>query len=278
MSDADDGRRLVIDEIAERIERFRILSGTAHDTDAILEELDARGPREAAMVAELAARPLAYPARFEQAHRAAMRGLEVLDRHGFRSPALPRLGPLRPLAAYLVELMARYIVRSYTATVIDAIRHLYGRREARSRPGTDERRMLARARAQAERLAPGYRGNPNGIPGFLLGAAIPVVATAVRAMDAVDVTSGTFLAVASALSFVLFAIAAWVFLRGAAVARRRIRLALAEPLDALWETVGGCGRPPTDDSRTVAIVAIVLTALGWIVLPVVVGAIVAASR
>jgi hypothetical protein len=70
------------------------------------------------------------------------------------------------------------------------------------------------------------------------------------------------------LGFLLFGGLAWVFLRGAAVARRRIRLTVEEPLKALWETIGGAGGPPTDDARTIALVAIILTAIGWLIIPV----------
>ena len=69
------------------------------------------------------------------------------------------------------------------------------------------------------------------------------------------------------LSFLLLAAASWVILRGAAIARRRIRLTLDRPLGALWETVGWCGHPPKDTARTFAIVAISLTALGWLLIP-----------
>ncbi len=37
---------------------------------------------------------------------------------------------------------------------------------------------------------------------------------------------------------------AWVVLRGAAVARRRVQLTLDGPIGALWETIGRCGKAP----------------------------------
>ena len=65
----------------------------------------------------------------------------------------------------------------------------------------------------------------------------------------------------------IFAAIAWIILQGAAVAHRRSRLMLQEPLDALWETIGACGNPPRDDSMTFATIGIVLTAVAWFVTP-----------
>ena len=52
-------------------------------------------------------------------------------------------------------------------------------------------------------------------------------------------------------------------------AHRRSRMIMAAPLAALWETIGHCGTPPEDDSRTFALVALVLTGLVWFALPAV---------
>ena len=62
----------------------------------------------------------------------------------------------------------------------------------------------------------------------------------------------------------------WFVLRGAALASRRIRLSVAQPLAELWRSVGSCGSPPRDQSRRFAIVAITLTLGVWIVLPLLV--------
>ena len=62
----------------------------------------------------------------------------------------------------------------------------------------------------------------------------------------------------------------WFVLRGAALASRRIRLSLAEPLSDLWRTVGSCGQPPRDQSRRFTVVAVSLTLGVWIVLPLLV--------
>ena len=65
--------------------------------------------------------------------------------------------------------------------------------------------------------------------------------------------SGSDSALAAAL---IFAAVAWIIVQGAAVAHRRSRLMLHEPLEALWETIGACGEPPRDDSMTFATIGI----------------------
>ena len=58
-----------------------------------------------------------------------------------------------------------------------------------------------------------------------------------------------------------------MLLQGSSTARQRARLLLDAPLQALWATLGRAGRPPEDDAATFAAVAIVLTFLGWFVVP-----------
>ena len=47
---------------------------------------------------------------------------------------------------------------------------------------------------------------------------------------------------------------------------------MREPLPAsFWAAVGNCGRPPRDQSRRAAVVAIVLTFGAWVIIPAIVG-------
>ena len=50
--------------------------------------------------------------------------------------------------------------------------------------------------------------------------------------------------------------------------RETSRMIMRQPLAALWETVGNCGNPPEDDSRLIAAIAILLSAVVWIVIPI----------
>ena len=124
------------------------------------------------IVTELSARkPLWLPARFEEAHRLVMRSLEVLDRNNARAAKLPNLGPLTPMAAFLVQLVASFIVGNHQAQVITSIRDLHIRREANASRETADRSMLRRARIDADRMLPTLKKNTLGIPTFLVGGA-----------------------------------------------------------------------------------------------------------
>jgi hypothetical protein len=267
---ADDDGNLVLDELAERLERFRIFRKTdSAEADRVLEEIGATGAVDRQIVLELSStRPLAYPDRFCEAHAMAMRSLEVLDRNGGRGVKLRGLGPFGVVAAPLVQLVARFIVRNHQSGVVDAIRHLYARRESSCLWGDPARPMLSRARIHAERVAAGYKRNPLGLPGVLIvGAGAAVTSLGRAVIDAISPTR-TFVIAATIVAFALFGAASWVILRGAAVARRRIKLTVERPVAALWETIGRCGNPPRDQSREFALYAILLTALGWILVPI----------
>ncbi len=266
----EDERSLLLDELGERFERFRLFRKTdSVEADKVLAEIGAHSVVDRDIVLELSStRPLGHPERFMEAHTLAMRSLEVLDRNGGRGVKVGGFGPLGALAAVPVQLVTRFIVRSYQSTVIDAVVNLYSRREAACPPDDPARLMLARARMAAHRVAPGYKRNPVGLPSLAIVVGGAAVSSAGRVvLDAVSPTR-TFAVSATVAAFVLFALASWIILRGAAVARRRIGLTLQQPLAALWETVGRAGRPPRDQSRQFAFYAIVLTAVGWILIPI----------
>jgi len=235
---ADEGQgksdNLILDELTDQLDRtFRLLRGDADEAaDLAFARVRIDTNAEARLLSELAERaPLEHPDRFTDAHRLAMHALEVLDRDGWRHPRLPRLGPLHAPAEWAVEFVAQYVVRSYVSDVVRNLARLYARRESQCESDSPERRVLARARIQADRLALGFRGGASGLPTVLIGgAAIPVLAS---------------------------------------LARRRVLVVGRQPMEALYETIGHCGRPPEDYADTIALVAIGLTAVTWFVLPVV---------
>ncbi len=273
MADApspQDEPLLVLDELSDNLQAFRLLRKSDEAAaDRVLDRLGASGPVEAQIVFEMAAtRPLWIPERFEEAHRLAMHSLEVLDRNGGRPARLPGLGPLRAPATAFVQLFTRLIVKSYCRSVIEALRRLYGRREAACPSGSPDGVMLRRGRAQAERLAPGYSGRGIALPTFLAGGAVASVgASLLQAAGDLLERQGLFLALATAALFLVFLGAAWGVLRGAAVARRRIRLTLDRPLAALWQTIGAAGEPPRDQSRVFALAAIGLSSIALLLVP-----------
>lgn len=266
----EDDRPLVLDELAERLDRFAALRDTDSDAaDAVLDELGATGDIDRDIVAELCGQgPLAYPDRFWEAHALAMRALEVLDRNGARRVRVRGAGPLKPVAEFAVQLVTRVIVRSYESTVIDRLRDLYSRRLAWCPPADPSRMALIRARLDTHRATSAYKHRGTGLPTFLVGGAVvSSVGSALRAAAAAAGGSAVAAVVATMVVFALLAGAAWAILRGAAVARRRIRLTVDRPLAALYETIGRCGRPPRDNARTVAFYAILLTIVAGLVVP-----------
>lgn len=262
----------LLDDLTEQLERTRrLLTGSpAAAAEQALARIGGDAAFEARIAVELAeGAPLAQPARFLEAHRLVMRALELLDREGDRTSRSSRLGPLSRPADMLIELVAGYITSRYAASVMSRLRTLYGRREAQCPPEAPERRMLARARVDADRLAPGYGGGVR-LPTLLVGGA--TLGWLSQMVSTIEFGNLVVQLALVGVLFVLFFALSWVLLRGAAVAHHSSRLIMRRPLAALWETIGHCGNPPRDNSQTFATVAIALTALAWFVLPAVAAA------
>lgn len=261
----------LIDELSEQFERTRSLltSSPEEAAEAALMRFAGESEIEARIAIELAAdTPIANAEGFGAAHRATMRALEVLDREGSRDPAVPNFGPLRPIAQAAVEFVTEYIVKSYAESIASSLRRLYARREVQAVPGSPERRLLAGARAELDRVAPGYSGGGIGAPMLVIaGLALPAIASLSQYLGAIDITNRWVIGSGMVALFVLFFSLSAILLRGAAVARRRSRLIMGQPLAALWETLGRAGNPPEDDSVTIATGAVILAAFVWIVLP-----------
>ena len=256
--------------LIDQIDALRVLrADTDEEKGRLLEQIGGKGVVEQEMVSQMSAiRPLNHPERFEEAHRMMMRSIEVLDRNGQRPAKMPRLGPLRPIAQWLVQQVTRWIVRSHLNRVTSRICGLYEKREANSEWSHLEHSMLRRARLDARRVQAGSANQSVGLPTFLLGgAALTSVASGLQSLarSALDSTIG-IIALGIAVVFVLGALS-WVALYSASVARRRIRLSTDQPLKALWETIGAAGKPPRDESYNFAVYAIILLVLSWIVIP-----------
>jgi len=263
---------LILDEVTQQLATtFQLLSGDPDEAaERALAEIGVDTRTEAALLGEIAAAgPLAHPDRFEQSHRLVMRALEVLDRDGWKHPVLRRLGPFSGAAAGAVQFVARTIVRGHVSNVVHALSRLYARRESQSQTASAERRMLARARIQADRLTLGYKGGSLPLPTVLIGgAAVPVLASIARQFGAVKGQGPLLIVSLGVILAIVFALLAWVLLQGAGLAHRRIKVTLDPSLAALYETIGHCGNPPRDDSAAIAAAAIALTALAWFVVPI----------
>lgn len=256
------------------LERLQLLDEDDEAIAAFLDGLDLRGPREREMLAELARRqPIAEPQEFPQAARRLGLALEVLGRHGYHAAAVDRrLGPLRAPARFAIELVARYLVVSYLRRVATDVRNLLWLREIQSAPDSTERLLLQSARFDADALSIVFNRRQIGVPSFLFGGiVISLGATIGRAGTGIATSDWRAATIVGLVGLAVALAVAWVALRGAAMASRRIRLSVREPLANLWSTVGNCGRPPRDQSRRAAVVAIALTVGAWVIVPAVVG-------
>lgn len=267
---AEDGFSLELDDLINNLDAFQLFRKSDEgEAGRVLKDIGAHSDVDNDIVLELSSkRPLGHPDRFLEAHSLAVRSLEVLDRNGHRSIPVPNLKFLSPVAAFLVQLVTQYLVRSYLSKAIDEMRQLYIRREAAALPGDPHLPLLTRTRIHAERLTPGFKKNALGVPTFLFGGAIVsglggVAQVGLRA--AVD--SPIVRIVLAVLLVVLLGTAAWVIVHGTAVARRRIDLTTRKPMDALWQTIGRAGHAPRDSSKAFAVIAIVLTLASFILIP-----------
>ena len=267
---ATDDRPLVLDEIDEQLERSRVLrKSDPAATDAVLDALGAQTKVDRDIVLQLSAtRPLGHPERFEEAHAIAMRALDVLARNGGRAVPVPRVGPLRPIVAYPIQQVCRFIVRSHQKRLVDALRDLYDRRLGWTSRSDPDRLLLVKASMDVRRARETFARNAVPLPTFLLGgAAISALGSGGRSLLDLAFGDAVGAVVAVVVVTLLFGGLAAAIVRGAAVARRRIRLTVERPMAALWQTVGRAGNPPEDQARMFALWGVVLTAVSWIVVP-----------
>ena len=103
------------DLLIDQIDSLRVLRADSDEEKGrLLEQIGGKGLVEQEMVAQMSAvKPLHHPDRFEEAHRIMMRGIEVLDRNGPRPAKVPNVGPLRPVAQWLVQQVSRWIIKSH---------------------------------------------------------------------------------------------------------------------------------------------------------------------
>lgn len=269
MSEPD--ANLVLDEIEERFSAFQLVRKSDDKaTNEVLTSLGASDDVDSDIVLELSSTwPLGHPGRFDRAHRLVVRSLEVLDRNGARGvkTKLP-IGPINHVAGFLIQLVTRFIVRQHLKRQIKHIHWLYARREANTDLSNPSRNLLRRARIETERLIPTFNTNPLGVPTFIFGGA--VLSWLFGSLQVLISTLSTWYwqLLAAALVSAITGIASWVVVRGAATARRRIKLTTDIPIQALYETIGRCGEPPRDDSIVFIVVALILGIVAAVALPV----------
>jgi len=266
-----DEPNLVLDEIEERFSAFQLVRKSDGDaTNEVLSELGASSEVDADIILELSSTwPLGHPERFDSAHMLMVRSLEVLDRNGARGVKTHApIGPLNHVAGFLVQLVTRFIVRQHLKRVIKNVHWLYVRREANTDLNNPFRNKLRRARIEAERLEPTFNTSALGVPTFIFGGAVLSWLLGSLQVLISGLNTWYWQVVASVLVSVVAATASWIVVRGAATARQRIKLTTDRPVRALYETIGRCGQPPSDDSIVFIVVALVLGVLAAIALPI----------
>jgi hypothetical protein len=260
-------------QLLDRIDALRVMrADSPEEKGRLLEEIGGPGQVEQDIVDQLSkVKPLWRPDEFPEAHRLAMRSLEVLDRNGVRGAPMPRtLGPAKPIAGFIVQLVTRWIVRDYQNKLASDIRKLYERREANSIWGSPAHVALRRSRINAVQVEHGLRSNPVGVPGFLLGGAVlSGMFSAIGSAFSNAIDSGTSRIVFGAVVIGLMLSLSWVAVYAASIARRRIRLTTEQPVSALWDTIGAAGDPPRDHSYHFVLIALVLLAVAALAIPLI---------
>ena len=260
-----------LDELSEKLAAFNALrkSDTAA-ADAILDQLGGHGPVEQDIIRDLSLpRPLYVPSRFDDAHRLVMKSIEVLKRNGARPVQLNgRLGPLRGLAELVAHFFTAMIVQRHVNRLVNNLDQLYTRRNAWAVKGSPESLLLARARGQVRSTSPAYKSGGGGLPSFLLGGA--VLSSALSALKSAvgTIQKQPILVVVTTLALLVLLLGgAWCVLRGAAIARKRIRLTTERPIQALYQTIGAAGNPPGDNALQFALYSLIAMAVAWVLVP-----------
>ncbi|MCW2801921.1 MAG: hypothetical protein JWN06_138 [Propionibacteriaceae bacterium] len=259
--------KLLIDDLSDRLESLQMLrGGDSAQTEALLEAFGSSGQIENQMLKELSSKvPLLHTSRFDEAHRRAMRALEVFDRNGPRPPSalkVPKL--IKPVANQIVQLLITVIVRSFQKRLVSHLRQLYALREANSPVGSDEYQLLATARIQVDAIAPDLNKTSLPLPAFLVGGAA-ISGTLSFVGDSLTSDIGRFCFSAGFLIVGLGVF--WCVLKAAGIARSRGRIAIDASFQALWEVIGDAGSPPKDQARMFAVIASILLLAIWLVVP-----------
>lgn len=263
--------QLLLDQLSSRLDSLRFFR-ESDDVQAMatLEAFGSSGKVEDQMLHELSSRTaLKHPDRFDEAHRGAMRALEVFDRNGAKPPSalkVPKL--IKPLADRVVQLLIIAIVRSHQKRLVKDLRQLYALREANSPVGSDEYQLLATARIQVDAIMNDLNKSSLPLPAFLVGgAAISAIMSVIRdSLTGDQWAQYTFAGVFFVIGLAMF----WCILRAAGIARSRTRIALDASFQALWEVIGDAGSPPRDHSKLFATIATILLVLVWLLVPAIV--------
>ena len=259
-----------LDDFSEKLNAFKTFAKDDREAaDKLFESLGGRGKVEQEMLLQLGAwAPLYKPDRFDEAHHVAMRAVEVLYRNGHRKAPI-KLGFLTPVAQYFVQLVTRLIVRDFVKDATNSIYNLYMRRWTSTPKNTPDAMMLRRAWFHVEKVRATYTGRSLGLPTFLLGGAFLSSLTGVMRSIADTRSNKWVFVVLAVLIYGLLVGFAYGIIKGAAIARRRIKMSLDKPLRNLWDVVGAAGNPPKDQSIQFAMIALIIMAITAVAIPII---------
>ena len=256
--------------LIDRIDSLRVVRANSdEERDELLIRLAGRGKVEQDITTEMSSlRPLAHPDRFEEAHHLVVRGMEVLSRNGPRQPEIKWLGPLSVVARWLTQQGVQFIVRNHLQSLSRNLLALYVQREASCGWATPEHAVLRRCRLDMRRVQESLDRKALGLPAFIFGGAVlTTIGSGLQNVMYLAKGSTVWATVSAIVLISVLVVLSWATLFSASVAKHRVKLAVEQPLDALWETIGNAGKAPRDDSFHFAVYAIILLVLSWIVVP-----------
>ncbi len=130
--------------------------------------------------------------------------------------------------------------------------------------------MLRRAWFQVEKVQTGYGGSSIGLPTFVVGGAFASSMTGL--LSNIGESGGSnkiLLVILAVVLYALLVVLAYGVIRGAAIGRQRIKMALDQPLKSLWEVVGAAGDPPKDQAKTFALMSLIIMAVAAVAVPMI---------
>ena len=124
------------------------------------------------------------------------------------------------------------------------LRNLYWLREMEAETELPEVEMLRKARFDAQALVEITKSREIGVPTFVIGGLLIPLGLSLWRLASGTTREWWIALLAGAIGVAVGFLISWFVLRGAALASRRIRLSVTQPLAELWRTVGSCGSPP----------------------------------
>lgn len=260
-----------LDDFSDKLAAFQKLRSADPDAaDRFLVDLGGEfAEAEETILQEMAdTRIIRNPERFVLANRRAVKAVEVLYRNGRHGAPIKGWWIFTPVVQVLQIFITSYITRAHVRRLLQNTLELYSAREAQAERGSDDWHQIYWARRHLDQLDQRYRGDRFGIPIFLFSSA--VITTAVGGI--VELAHAAFTSDLLILIFtvtmlgVVLAVGSGIA-QAAGIAKRRIRMTTDIAFASLYRVVGAVGKPPRDFAWIVALGAIAILLLLWVIIP-----------